>query len=188
MCVQAALELKAAHSVEVAACRQVVADQAHQIRRLKWQHGNANVAASQLSQAYQQQHLLKMQASKDQQSISALKREVRRSKWCLLAFYGNLDGSATRLKSCVSFFVEWEPSKDKCSMDFWSTTFLPCWDLSPLLCLQHTSIVSHACLLPVLLDTNRMFTAHKHCESYVVVACVACLAKHMSRVYSTRAL
>ena len=78
---QAALELKAAHSVEVAACRQVVADQAHQIRRLKWQHGNANVAASQLSQAYQQQHLLKMQASKDQQSISALKREVRRSKW-----------------------------------------------------------------------------------------------------------
>jgi hypothetical protein len=76
-CVQAALELKAAHCVEVAACRQVVATQAQEIHRLKWQLGNSNIAASQLSLAYQHLHLLEMQASKDQQSISALKREVR---------------------------------------------------------------------------------------------------------------
>ncbi len=85
MCVQAALELKAAHSVEVAACRKVVADQAQQIWRLQWQLGNANVAAGQLSQAYQQLHLLRLQASKDQRSISALKREVRLSQRYLLA-------------------------------------------------------------------------------------------------------
>ncbi len=68
MCVQATLELKAAQCVEVAACRQVVADQAQEIHRLKWQHGNANVTAVQLSLAYQHHHLLEMQASKDQQS------------------------------------------------------------------------------------------------------------------------
>jgi hypothetical protein len=85
MCVQAALELRAAHSGEVAACRKLVADQAQEIQRLRWQLGDSNVAAGQLSLAYQQLHLLRLQASTDQRSISDLKREVRLSQWCLLA-------------------------------------------------------------------------------------------------------
>ena len=85
MCVQAALELKAAHSGEVVACRQVMADQADHILRLQWQLDNANVAASQLSLAYQQLHLHRLQASKDQRAMAALKCEVRLSKWCSLA-------------------------------------------------------------------------------------------------------
>lgn len=76
---------EAAHSVEVAACREVVADQAQQIMCLQWQLGNPSVAASQLSQAYQQLHLLKMQASKDQHSICALDHDMRHSQWCPLA-------------------------------------------------------------------------------------------------------
>ena len=124
MCVQAALELKAAHSVEVAAFQEVVPTQAQEILRLRWQLGNANLAAVQLSQAYQQQHLLKIQASKDQQSISALKRKVSCPKWCLLAFYGNFDGSATRLKWCVLNCVEWNPQIHMQHGFSWSTTFL----------------------------------------------------------------
>ncbi|DBB11163.1 TPA: hypothetical protein ACH3X3_006617 [Trebouxia sp. C0006] len=76
---KAALELKAAHCVDVAAFQEVVAGQAQEILRLKWQHGNANVAASQLSLAYQRLHLQEMQASKDQRTIIALKNEVRLS-------------------------------------------------------------------------------------------------------------
>jgi len=90
----------------VAACREVVASQAQGIQRLQWQLGNANIAASQLSQAYQQLHLLKMQASKDQHSICALKRGVRLSQWRLLALYGNLDGSASRLETYVSLYMQ----------------------------------------------------------------------------------
>ena len=73
------MELKAAHCVDVAAFQEVVAGQAQEILRLKWQHGNANVAASQLSLAYQRLHLQEMQASKDQRTIIALKNEVRLS-------------------------------------------------------------------------------------------------------------
>ncbi len=162
MCVQAALELKAAHSVEVAACRQVVATQAQEVLRLKWQLGNANIAAVQLSQAYQQQHLLKMQASRDQRSMAALKREVRRSKWFSLASNGSPHGSATPLDVCVSNCVEWNPQTH----------------------VQHGSLVNH---FPHLLgsQTSILFTAHKHCASYVSVACVA---KHPSRVHSTQAM